>query len=74
MLNIAIEILGVVYTSLALLGSDNSYTAPLENTTSGKKKAYSALLQCRTFLCRKRWRSQRTILVVDVVFLVSIYI
>ena len=27
--------------------------------TSGKKKAYTALLQCRTFLCRKKWGPQR---------------
>ena len=26
---------------------------------SGKKKAYTALLQCRTFLCRKKWGPQR---------------
>ena len=25
----------------------------------GKKKAYTALLQCRTFLCRKKWGPQR---------------
>ena len=26
---------------------------------SGKKKPYTALLQCRTFLCRKKWGPQR---------------
>ena len=26
---------------------------------AGKKKAYTALLQCRTFLCRKKWGPQR---------------
>ena len=26
---------------------------------SGEKKAYTALLQCRTFLCRKKWGLQR---------------
>ena len=25
----------------------------------GKKKAYTALLRCRTFLCRKKWGPQR---------------
>ena len=26
---------------------------------AGKKKAYTALLHCRTFLCRKKWGPQR---------------
>ena len=26
---------------------------------AGQKKAYTALLQCRTFLCRKKWGPQR---------------
>ena len=29
------------------------------SASSGKKKAYTALLQCRTFLCRKKWGPQR---------------
>ena len=33
--------------------------APWRIPNSGKKKAYTALLQCRTFLCRKKWGPQR---------------
>ena len=39
-------------------------------TDSGKKKAYTALLQCRTFLCRKNGGHRGKISVVDMVFLV----
>ena len=30
-----------------------------QNLETGKKKAYTALLQRRTFLCRKKWGPQR---------------
>ena len=41
----------------------NSYAPEL-----GKKKAYTALLQCRTFLCQKKWGPHRgKISVVDMV-------
>ena len=40
--------------------------------TAGKKKAYTALLQCRTFLCRKNGVHRGRISVVDMVFLVFI--
>ena len=38
-----------------------SLTVVRQNFTmfTGKKKAYTALLQCRTFLCRKKWGPQR---------------
>ena len=39
---------------------------------TGKKKAYTALLQCRTFLCRKNGGHGEKISVVDMVFLVFI--
>ena len=40
---------------------------------TGKKKAYTALLQSRTFLCRKKMGSTEEIFsVVDMVFLVFI--
>ena len=39
---------------------------------AGKKKPYTALLQCRTFLCRKNGVHRGKISVVDMVFLVSI--
>ena len=39
---------------------------------AGKKKAYTALLQCRTFLCRKNGVHRGKISVVDMVFLVFI--
>ena len=32
---------------------------PFRTKNTGKKKAYTALLQCRTFLCRKKWGPQR---------------
>ena len=32
-------------------------TATSKRVSSGKKKAYTALLQCRTFLCRKKMGS-----------------
>ena len=32
---------------------------PLMSVKPGKKKAYTALLQRRTFLCRKKWGPQR---------------
>ena len=44
----------------------------LINSISWKKRAYTALLQCRTFLCRKNGVHRGKISVVDMVFLVFI--
>ena len=42
--------------SLLQLFKQNVHVNALQ---AGKKKAYTALLQCRTFLCRKKWGPQR---------------
>ena len=40
-------------------GAASSSKMSMTSLNSGKKKPYTALLQCRTFLCRKKWGPQR---------------
>ena len=53
-------------------GGGNFYFvfAVLQTLSAGEKKAYTALLQCGTCLCRKKRGPLRKISVVDMVFLV----